>query len=243
MPDLRLHCSSTVCGGTRIFESSSSPQVTGSRQSMFLHYTCRNCGKTHKTFALIAQVAGPGDGGGNYHASVRKIGEHPAFGPTIPARVVTMIGPDRELFLKGRRAESQGLGVGAFAYYRRVVEQQWQRIVAEIVRVAQTVGASEDVIDTLNRAREETQFSRAVEMIKDAVPESLRISGHNPITLVYAALSDGLHAQSDEECLRLATSVRVVLTELADRIVQALKDENRAAAGSEHPAEPLQITL
>ncbi len=61
--------------------------------------------------------------------------------------------------------------------------------------------------------------------MKDAIPESLRIRGHNPLTLLHPALSEGLHDKSDAECLELATSIRVVLTELADRISQALKDE------------------
>ena len=39
-----------------------------------------------------------------------------------------LVGPDRDDFLKGRRCENQGLGVGAFIYYRRVVENQKNRI-------------------------------------------------------------------------------------------------------------------
>jgi len=64
----------------------------------------------------------------------------------------------------------------------------------------------------------ETQFSKAIETIKAAIPESLLIDGHNPLTLLHDALSEGLHAQTNEDCLELATSIRVVLTELAERI-------------------------
>jgi hypothetical protein len=53
----------------------------------------------------------------------------------------------------------------------------------------------------------------------------LLIDGHNPLTLLHTALSEGLHAQSDEDCLEFASDIRVVMTELADRISQALKDE------------------
>jgi hypothetical protein len=42
--------------------------------------------------------------------------------------------------------------------------------------------------------------------------------------LLHSALSEGIHAQTDEECLEIATSIRVVLSELADRISIALKD-------------------
>ena len=46
-----------------------------------------------------------------------------------------------------------------------------------------------------------------------------------PLTLLHPALSEGIHAKTDEECLELATSIRVVLIELAERIAAALKEE------------------
>lgn len=45
------------------------------------------------------------------------------------------------------------------------------------------------------------------------------------MTLLHTALSEGLHAESDEQCLELATDIRVVLAEVAERMAQALKDE------------------
>jgi hypothetical protein len=58
-----------------------------------------------------------------------------------------------------------------------------------------------------------------------AIPQTLLINGQNPLTLLHSALSEGLHAKSDEDCLELATSIRLVLMELAERIATALKDE------------------
>ena len=56
------------------------------------------------------------------------------------------------------------------------------------------------------------------------MPEVLHIDGHSALTLLHSALSEGLHAQTDDECLELATSIRVLLSELCDRISTALKD-------------------
>jgi len=77
----------------------------------------------------------------------------------------------------------------------------------------------------LRDAIKETQFSKALEMAKDAMPESLLINGHSPILLLHSALSEGVHALTDEQCLELASSIRVVLGELSERLSQALKDE------------------
>lgn len=219
-PDLQLHCDSDLCNGKRVFRSSSNPGLIQSDwQRFFLVYVCRNCGRKQKIYALLGQHTTGNQG------HLHKIGEYPAFGPPVPSRVISLIGPDRDLFLQGRRCENQGLGIGAFAYYRRVVENQWHRIVEETIRVSERVGASKAVVDTLKRAATETQFSKAVEIVKSAIPEVLMISGHNPLTLLHSALSEGLHERTDEECLGLAQSVRVVLTELAERMGDALKDE------------------
>jgi hypothetical protein len=77
----------------------------------------------------------------------------------------------------------------------------------------------------LKSAQQETQFSKAVASVKDAILQTLLINGHNPLTLLHSALSDGLHEQNDEHCLELAQDIRVVLGELAERLSQALKDE------------------
>jgi hypothetical protein len=37
-------------------------------------------------------------------------------------------------------------------------------------------------------------------------------------------MSEGMHAQTDADCLEIATSVRLVLTELVDRMATVLSD-------------------
>ena len=65
-----------------------------------------------------------------------------------------------------------------------------------------------------------------MESIKDAVPQSLLLrGGHNPLTLLHSALSQGLHAETDEDCLAAARTMRLMMAELAERMGQALKDE------------------
>jgi len=116
------------------------------------------------------------------------------------------------------------MGIGAFAYYRRVVENQKNRLIDEIIKVSKLLNADPSIITNLEAARKETQFHKAVQIVKEGIPEVLRISGHNPLTLLHAALSDGLHDKSDEECLTRAETIRLVLAELSERIVEALKD-------------------
>lgn len=222
-PSLLLYCDDESCAGDRFFDGdyNHTQFVSEGIQTCSLTYKCRNCNRTQKRYALTVIV----ESSASPHFYVVKLGEWPPFGPRTPGRLISLIGPDRELFLKGRRAELQGLGIGAFSYYRRVVENQKGRLIEEIASVAGKLGADDEVLRKFRRAQGETQFSRAIDNIRDVIPQSLLIERQNPLTLLHSALSEGLHARSDEECLELATSIRVLLTELAERIGQALKDQ------------------
>ena len=76
----------------------------------------------------------------------------------------------------------------------------------------------------MERAKDEPEFKRAVDSVKDAIPETLLIKGHNPLILLHGALSVHLHEKSDAECLALAQDIRIVLAELAEKISTALRD-------------------
>jgi hypothetical protein len=117
------------------------------------------------------------------------------------------------------------MGIGALTYYRRVVENQWGRLIGEIIKVAKTIKAPANTISALEAAASEQQFSKGVREMKDAIPPVLLINGRNPLVLLHGALSQGVHNLPDEECLTLATSIRIVLFELAEKLGQALKDE------------------
>lgn len=223
-PDIQLHCGSEACNGTRFFRSDTNGFQLPKLEEVSLHltYRCANCRESLKIFSLRVCLTDNRKMTGNAY----KLGEYPVYGPPTPARLIKMIGPDREIFLKGRRCENQGLGIGAFVYYRRVVENQKTRILDEIIKVASRVGATQESLEKLNAAKQETQFSKALASVRDAIPQSLLINGQNPLTLLHSALSDGLHDRTDEDCLGIAQAVRIVLAELSERLSQALKDED-----------------
>ena len=221
-PDIELFCENERCTGIRIFRSNDHKSVSHSSITMlFIDYTCSNCSETQKKYALAVTANSANQKSGKAY----KFGELPAFGPRTPSRLISLIGPEREVFLKGRQCESQGLGIGAFAYYRRIVENQKNRMLDEIIKVAEKLSAGHETLTLLKKAKEEQRFSDAIEPIKSALPQALLLNGQNPLTLLHRALSEGLHAKEDEHCLQLAQDIRIVLAALAENIAQALKDE------------------
>jgi hypothetical protein len=135
-------------------EETSEISVHGRRtKTTYLKYRCSNCQQTYKIFSLHLVP----DGGGSNSGRCYKFEEHPPYGPPTPARLIRLFGEERETFLKGRRCENQGLGIGAFVYYRRVVENQKKQILDEIMRVSQKVGAPAEMIAALHQAK--TRFN------------------------------------------------------------------------------------
>ena len=223
-PPLLLQCPDHSCDGFRIFRCV--PEETVLLQQInfrrfYLIYLCSNCQQTRKIYSLAAKLHKTGESVGE----CCKIGELPPFGPHVPSKLIELIGPDRDLFLQGRRCESQGLAIGAFAYYRRVVENQKNRILERILKVAKKIGTTPDTIDELNAAIKETQFKKALGMTKDVIPQKLFINDQNPILALHHALSVGVHRFSDEQCLALARDVRILLGDLSERMAFILKDD------------------
>lgn len=236
-------------GSRTLFGQPELPELSdNSFGGLLARFQCRNCRQSEKTFAV--HVAGTAATSEAYESQRRaidqeveasegskqwrlkplpalcfKYGERPPFGPAIPSKLLTILRPEHELFIKGRRCESQGLGIAAHAYYRRILENKWRALVKEIVKVAELSGAPTKSIELIAAAGHDKRFSSAVEKIGNALPPSLMVNGHNPLTLLHRALSNGIHNLSDEECLKMAIHIRVVLSALADRISQVLTDK------------------
>ncbi len=225
-PAIQLHCPSAhTCGGTRFFDAQDLSIYNFKKNAAydhFVYYKCRNCQKTMKSFALRFSF-----GDSSKRATITKLGEQPAYGEPRPNAIKDVLDDEIEYFDRAYRSENAGLGIGAFAYYRRFVESHKDKIIAAIRKVALSQGAKPEVFESLDRASKTNSFENAVAIVKDGIPDSLRYQGgHNPLTLLHTALSVGLHSDDDVECLELAKDIRLVLTDLAERTTAALKNDD-----------------
>lgn len=191
------------------------------RKDVIVEYGCIGCRSVQKIYSLRVRTPVQRDGQG----WCMKYGEDPQYmWAQISPRLRKILGSEFEFFLRGRHCESHGLGVGAFSYYRRVVESQRGRIIDEFIKGARSIGVEADVIKYLEAAKRETQSSAALDALQGGIPSSLLIDGQNPLRLLYSALSEAIHNDTDEQCLQAAHDVRLVLTALAERLDTLTKD-------------------
>jgi hypothetical protein len=224
-PRIQLYCE--VDDGVRWFDCGvESVKYFGNQ---FLVYTCRDCGRWVKTFALILL---PDVKANPILLRAMKLGEHPPFGSHLSKRLADLLSKtDLELYRKGLRTEREGHGIGAAAYFRRVVENQWKALVKKLRDAAEKLGTPAAKLKVFDEALKQQQFSTAVDMLKDAIPAKLLIlDGRNPLTLLYKPLSVQIHDLSDEECLQQAADIRVVLNETFDNISRVLSDDETLKA-------------
>lgn len=216
--EIRLHC--PECDGVRTYRVANQVNLYDQAQrNVFVTYACGDCRKAEKQYSLLVATQANGRG------TAYKYGENPPFGVPVPKKVLRLFGSDSATFLKGRQCENQGLGIGAFAYYRRVVEKHKDEIIGAIIGVCETLKAPPELMAELRSAQGEFSFTGAVEKVKHGLPQGLLINGHNPLVALHGALSDGLHSASDAECLAAANAVRLVLTDLAEKM-SFLKQDN-----------------
>ncbi len=104
-PEIQIHCDKDTCNGPRFFRcKTKGKQVeVGEYAFIYLTYECSNCQQNQKIFSIAAKVENDGKSSGQCF----KFGELPPYGPPTSPKLIKLIGPDREEFLKGRRSENQ----------------------------------------------------------------------------------------------------------------------------------------
>jgi len=176
-----------------------------------LQYRCESCQEFERYFYLFVNKD---------LNEVYKVGQYPEWEIKMDKNVEAVLKRHSKTYRKGLVCESQGYGIGAFAYYRRIVEE----IIDELL------DSISDLIDEENRTKylealSETKKTRVTQekifLVKDLLPSILRPDGMNPLGVLHSELSGGLHSESDEECLEKANHVKSVLTFLINQVLKS----------------------
>lgn len=199
-------------------------------------YACADCGKAKMAFWLHLKFGDPVQEPprtlSNHMttttryraATVRKIGQSVLPTPHTPKALDKLLGSDGALYRKGLACMSEGFGLGAVAYFRRVIEDKTSEIIDRMRAVAEKDGDAERV-KALDAAKASQTATERMKTAVDAVPPALRPGGINPLGLLYGAFSEELHAsESDEDALKTAQELQRALDVLVRRLVEYEED-------------------
>ncbi len=215
LPDVHLFCNSAQCGRPQAFAPDTERWVLPDRSTWtelkFLRYGCRHCGKSAKLYAVRIRFSNDS----LHEATFTKIGEEPPnIGPT-PKALRDLLGESWVLYLKGVRSQLAGLELGAFVYFRRVVERTWPALIERFIQLSQ-YDASLDQLGALKDAKDTRQINRSMEVALASIPASIFIEGHNPLEGLVEAYGNQAKEYTSAECAGRAERLRTALTQLAD---------------------------
>lgn len=184
-------------------------------------YQCDSCKSFNRAFVLLF------DHDLKY---VMKIGQYPPWNININKDLEKMLGVDSDIYKKGLISESQGYGIGSFAYYRRIIEGIIDELLSGIEELIPEEHI-EEYTKALLEVKKAREVSKKIELVRHLLPNSLKPDGHNPLSLIYGELSIGLHGETDEECLEKSEVLRESLEFLVTKIYEDSKANKKFKDG------------
>lgn len=221
-PSIHMHCDN--CNSSQTFnmhkhyqswaEYSNSPIKN---ETLTAQYTCEGCKEFIRYFLLkINEDA----------TSVMKVGQYPAYDISVDPSIEKSFKEHIENFKKGKICESQSYGIGAFAYYRRIIELVIDELLNSIEELLD--GEKKEKYHTALMATKKTKVAtEKIELVKDLLPDSLKYGGHNPLGILHDNLSAGIHAGTDKECIENADAISIALVFLMSRISKIREEEKK----------------
>jgi hypothetical protein len=112
-----------------------------------------------------------------------------------------------------------GFGVGAFAYFRRIVQNEIENIAEKLISI--NPESNEIIMNALNDYKKNKVMKNLIAEISKFLPKKLFELGDNPLSILYGELSDGIHNLMEEECIIRSKSI----DELLRFVIGKLRDE------------------
>ena len=153
---------------------------------------------------------------------IEKGGIYPQLKPSVSKEVSKYL-DSRELntfYFKGLKLINESHGIGAFSYFRRIVEVELKKIVEDISKLNSS--DQNGINELLSKYKDVSETHTIYNNIFQFLPQSLKSLGENPIKLLYKISSEGIHSLSDEECLEKAKDLEMLL----EFTIKKIKEEN-----------------
>lgn len=231
--DLRIdgidsHCE--ICNQNRPFHdviprpgaSSSTSKATGAlliiphlrTTRCSFSFTCVTCQKSNRTY-MVEQTVDEDT------VTIQKYGQLPRGGIPRDKMLQKFFKDDRDNYEKAVICLSHEYGVAAFAYFRRIVENNIIHLLDLLEEDLESSGADHENLSAIQSLRDTSPMSEKIKIANLALPKHLQPDGLNPLGRLYQVLSEGVHSLSDEECLKKARAtsecLAFLLSELASR--------------------------
>lgn len=215
-PAINMYCHK--CGNFQTFnqtnrasENFTARFVSSKDQLIRLLYQCSSCHTQERQFNIYISP--------NLDY-IYKIGQFPEWEIKMDKELSKALGKHASNYKKGLVCESQGYGIGAFAYYRRITEDIIDELLDSITDLIDEDDKSK-YLSVLEQVKQTRVTQDKIVLIKDLLPSILKPNGNNPLGILHSELSGGLHGETDEVCLEKASHIKSILIFLINQIIRS----------------------
>jgi len=204
-------------------------------------YRCANCKDSEVRFFLLAFEQK------DRKLVVMKVGQHPPQEIQPANELRKALGDNLPLYVKGMTCRHHSFGIGAYAYFRRLIEETTDNMLDLLADTMRDLGEDPAVIKKVEDAKGLQGYVDKINVASDVFPEHLQPGQQNPFRLLHKLLSVGIHQHSDEKCLDVVDDIRDILefvfkelkTHVTERKAYADRLKTIAKKLSEKPAKDL----
>lgn len=185
--------------------------------TLHIHGICQSCGQQINFLIKATSDRKWDDRHLGLTITLEKVGQFPAFDIELNNYLKKYLSAEDKInYKRALTCLSISYGIGAFAYFRRVIENEIKRIIKDISELE--FEGVEFVKRALQTYEKDNQMSKLIDVINKYLPKSLQELGDNPIRLLYEQLSGGIHEFTDKECVDKSLSIDTLINYVIKKI-------------------------
>jgi len=175
-----------------------------------IHGICQSCKKNIEFLLKATSDKSWEERDSGITILLQKIGQFPGY-DIEPEQILQkyLTAEDVSNYKKALTTLSVNYGIGAYAYFRRIIENEIKRIIKDFSELE--FDGVENVRQAYRNFESDHQMAKLIDVVNKYLPNSFKDLGDNPIRLLYEQLSGGIHQFSEEECIEKAKFIDVLL--------------------------------
>jgi hypothetical protein len=174
-----------------------------------LELHCQECRMLYSFFINIDVKTG----------RIIKFGQMPMWVPRIDNDIANELGGSYGYYVRALRSLNESYGIGACAYFRRMIEDYINPLLQLLHDYKKEEGAGPEELQKILDVKSSKNFSAKTEYAAQICPSTLIVQGMNPLKELHEQLSYNIHAGSDKE----ATEVAIKIKKTVEYVVRSLR--------------------
>jgi hypothetical protein len=168
--------------------------------------TCQHCQEFKAYFTIHGVGVRSNDGINNFY--IEKVGQYPPLQIDPEAIFKNFLSkPDVKFYKKGKMLFNQNFGIGALAYWRRIIENEIKRIAIETMTSETT---AKSIFEPLLKDKK-LKIVDIIDKLTKHLPKEALLDGENPFKILYSSVSDGIHNLNEDQCTERAKNIEQLL--------------------------------